>query len=255
MVCFYHPECHPSLKNAIFMNNMSAYEIPADASEFEKIIRIKGKRPLIVTDGIYGDLPPLDIYSKLADIFDGLLLVDEAHSMGILGKHGRGAAEHFGINMERVLISGSLSKAVGTGGGFAAGPKEFIEQLRTTCAYATTSALSLPIVAAGTASLQLLSGHPEMIADFQQRCLKAKKILCAAGYDIPLVPSPVISIHLSGTGCVNALKKALIANQIYPSLIRYPGKSDYFRFALSSVHTKEDISSLLNVLCGLRPPV
>ncbi|MBW6457768.1 MAG: pyridoxal phosphate-dependent aminotransferase family protein [FCB group bacterium] len=247
-VCFYHPDCHPSLKTALCMSGLTGVEIPADTTALEKYIREHTCLPLFITDGIYSDLPPLDLYYRLAEKYKGRLLIDEAHSLGILGEHGRGAAEYFNIGGKRVIFSGSLSKAVGTAGGFVAGPKELIARIRSTCAYATTSALSLPLAAAGTASLSWLRDHPDMIRDFQRRCLNAKEQLIRAGYDIPPTPTPVISIHISDRKRTSSLKQALVDEGIYPSLIRYPGKPDYFRFALSAVHSDAEIDRLLRVL-------
>lgn len=247
-VCVFHPDAHPSLKKALFTSGLPGTAIPSETTIFEEHLRAKGGNPLIITDGIYADLPPLDLYFHLAEKYDGLLLIDEAHSLGILGEYGRGAAEYFNINGKRIILSGSLSKAIGTSGGFVAGPKELIDRVRNTCAYATTSALSLPIAAASTASLNWLRDHPEMIRGFQERCLKAKERLIAAGYDMPAIPAPVISIHISDRKRVNALKNALMTDRIYPSLIRYPGKPDYFRFALSAVHSEADIDRLIRIL-------
>ncbi|MDZ7820763.1 MAG: aminotransferase class I/II-fold pyridoxal phosphate-dependent enzyme [Candidatus Marinimicrobia bacterium] len=202
----------------------------------------------MVTDGTYDKLPPLPAYYGLAEKYDGVLLLDEAHTLGILGKHGRGAFEHYGLDTGRLLLTGSLSKACGASGGFVSGPGRCIGAVRETCAYATTSAPSLPLVAAGIASIRFFRDHPGRIRDLQERCVDVKQRLVAMGFDVPVIPTPVAGIYLPGTEQAGALKEALKYAGIYPPLIRYPGKPDYFRFAFSSAHSDEDIDRLLEVL-------
>lgn len=247
-LCYFHPECHPSLKDAIRMSRLPKIAIPSDPNELAAEIAWNEKRPLIVSDGVYGTLPPLSEYLRLAERYDGLLVIDEAHALGILGKGGRGAAEHFKLKLERIILSGSLSKAAGAAGGFVSGPQRFIERVRESCAYGTTSALSLPLASAAIAALDYLAANGAMIDEFRKLCLKTKKALLAMGYPVPLIPTPVISICMSDAHTSEALKNALLAAGIYPSLIAYPGKKDYFRFALSSRHREADIRLLLNVL-------
>ncbi len=252
IVCYYHPDCHPSLKAAIKMSGLAKHVIPENIKDLDAHIQKHGKKPCIVTDGLYSYLPPLKEYAEIVERYAGALLVDEAHAIGILGEHGRGAVEYFNISKKHLLITGSLSKALGAAGGFVSGLTQCIEAVRETDTYAATSALSLPLAAAGIASLDYLRDNPILIRNFQQRCLETKQHLIDAGYDIPLIPSPVISIFISDTGRVNALKHALINAGIYPSFIHYPEKPGYFRFALSSAHSKADISCLLEVLRNFR---
>ncbi|MBN2781275.1 MAG: pyridoxal phosphate-dependent aminotransferase family protein [Candidatus Marinimicrobia bacterium] len=251
-ICYFHPECHPSLTAAIRMSGLPKIAIAASIEDLESEIAWNEKKPLIVTDGLYGTLPPLPDYLGLAEKYDGLLIIDEAHALGILGKHGRGAAEHFGLQSERILLSGSLSKAAGSGGGFVSGPAHYMDAVRRTCTYGTTSAVSLPVTAAGIAALDFLSAHTAMIADFRERCLKTKQALADMGFPVPVIPTPVIGIIVPETDKTVCLKDALIKAGIYPSLIRYHGKPDYFRFALSSAHSEGDIERLLDVLGTFR---
>ncbi|MDX9777551.1 MAG: pyridoxal phosphate-dependent aminotransferase family protein [bacterium] len=247
-LCYFHPECHPSLKTAIRMSGLPRIAIPPDPEELGAEIAWNEKRPLIVSDGVYGSLPPLPEYLSLAERYNGMLVVDEAHALGILGKHGRGAAEHFGLKSERIILSGSLGKAVGAAGGFLSGPKRYIDPVRNTCSYGTTSALSLPLASAAIAALDYLAANSAMIAGFRKLCIKTKKALLAMGYPVPPIPTPVISISMPDMNTSEALKNVLVDAGIYPSLIAYPGKKDYFRFALSSRHRESDIRLLLEVL-------
>ena len=248
IICYYHPQCHPSLKAAIKMSGLPKYELPENLKKLDDHIREHGKKPCIVTDGLYSFLPPLKDYAAIVEKYEGALVIDDAHAIGILGKYGRGSVEHFNISKKHLLITGSLSKAVGVSGGFVSGLTGCVRAVRDTIAYATTSAMPLPMVAAAITSLEYLQDNTKLITDFQQRCIKYKQYLFDLGYDVPVIPSPTISINIDDPKKVDMLREMLIDAKIYPSLIRYPEKADYFRFALSSAHSDKDIEKLLSVL-------
>ena len=248
IVCYYHPQCHPSLKASIKMSGLEKHVIPKDMKELDKHIKSHGKKPCIITDGLYSFLPPLQDYADIVEKYEGALVIDDAHAICILGEHGRGSVEHFNISKKHLLITGSLSKAVGVSGGFVSGLAECVRAVRDTIAYATTSAMPLPMVAAAITSLELLQENTELISGLQQRCLKTKQYLFDLGYDVPVIPSPTISINIDGPESADKLREMLIAAEIYPSLIRYPEKPDYFRFALSSAHEDKQVERLLSVL-------
>lgn len=248
IVCYYHPQCHPSLKAAMEISGLPKHVIPEDMKKLDKHIQSHGKKPCIVTDGLYSFLPSLQDYADIIEKYEGAFLVDEAHAIGILGDHGRGAVEYFNISKKHLLITGSLSKAVGVSGGFVSGLTGCIGAIRDTCVYAATSAMPLPMAAAAITSLEYLQDNPKLIQDFQQRCIKVKQQIAEMGYDVPVIPSPTISINIDDPKKVDKLREMLIDVDIYPSLIRYPEKPDYFRFALSSAHSDDDIGKLLSVL-------
>ena len=105
-----------------------------DMAHLEELLQepVEGKR-LIITDGVFsmdGDLAPLPKMADLADQYNALLVVDDAHGDGVMGPAGRGTVDHFGLRDRIIIETGSLSKAFGSAGGFVAGPKEFIEALR-----------------------------------------------------------------------------------------------------------------------------
>ena len=248
IVCYYHPQCHPSLKAAIKMSGLPKYVLPENFDELDSHIREHGKKPCIITDGLYEDIPPLKEYAQIVEKYEGALVIDEAHAIGILGEHGRGAVEYLNISKKHLLITGSLSKAAGVSGGFVSGLSGCVDAIRNTCAYATTSAMPLPMAAAAITSLEYIQDNSAMIHTFQQRCLKTKQQLLDLGYSVPVIPSPVISINIDNTDDIDKLRTLLTDAEIYPSLISYPEKQDYFRFALSSAHSDEEIEKLIAVL-------
>lgn len=244
---FFHPECHPSLQTAMRLSALPRTPLRENTGENAELIRSRGKSPLIVTDGIYESLPPLREYYTLAESFDGMLLIDEAHALGILGNSGRGAAEHFELPSKRLILSGSLCKGPGVSGGFVAGPGMIIDRVRSSCTYSTTSSVTLPLTAAAIASVKILREHPEMIRALQQRALAVKKQLTEAGWPLPLHPGPVIALYPQAEKSERLFKDLEDAG-IYPCRISYYGKPDYFRFALSSAHSDAEIACLTDVL-------
>jgi 7-keto-8-aminopelargonate synthetase-like enzyme len=246
--CYYHPACHPSLKVALKMSGLPGMEIPADLDLWDAHIRDHGKKPCVITDSVYAELPPLKDYETIVEKYDGALVIDEAHAIGILGEHGRGLVEQLAVSKKHLLITGSLSKAVGVAGGFVSGLAGCVKAVRSTTAYATTSAMPLPTVAAATASLDYLTRNPQLFKLIQQRSLKVKEELRDGGFDIPVNEAPGINIYIEDHQDSKRLAGMLEKAGIYPSYIRYPQKPDYFRFTLSSAHTDEEIDLLINVL-------
>ena len=245
---YYHPQCHPSLKVALKMSRLPGMEIPEDIDTWHAHIKEHGKKPCVVTDSVYAKLPPLKEYEAVVEKYEGALVIDEAHAMGLLGEHGRGAVEQDHISKKHLLITGSLSKAVGVAGGFVSGLAGCISGIRDTTAYATTSAMPLPTVAAAIASIDHLIENRQIITLLQKRSLKVKRELADQGYDIPVNAAPGINIFIEDNNESDRLAKMLEEAGIYPSFIRYPEKPDYFRFTLSSAHSEEEIDLLVRVL-------
>ncbi|RKY54781.1 MAG: hypothetical protein DRP93_04700 [Candidatus Neomarinimicrobiota bacterium] len=250
--CYYHPKCHPSLKVAIKMSGLPSMEIPEDLEKWDEQIKDHGRKPCVVTDSVYAQLPPLKDYEAIVEKYEGALVIDEAHAMGLLGEHGRGAVEQFNISKKHLLITGSLSKAVGVAGGFVSGLAGCVAGVRKTTAYATTSAMPLPTVAAAIASLDYLNDNQNLITLIQKRSLKIKQELQTCGYNIPVNAAPGINIFIKDKNESKRLADMLENAGIYPSFIRYPEKPDYFRFTLSSAHSDEEIGKLISVLCDFK---
>jgi 8-amino-7-oxononanoate synthase len=245
---FFHPDCHPSLRTAMRLSGLPAEALPENVGAGFIREHGKDKKPVIVTDGIYETLPPLQDYYELISRTRGYLIIDEAHSLGVLGKRGRGAAEHCELPANSLILTSSLCKGPGVAGGIVAGPEPLIRNIRKTCTYSTTSSPTLPLTAAAIAALEILISTPEMIGKLQERALSVRKILSETGWPIPLHPGPVLTLYPEAREQSEALYASLRDNGIYPSLIRYFEKPEHFRFALSSAHSDEDVHLLLKAL-------
>lgn len=202
----------------------------------------------MVTDSVYSTLPPLKDYESIVNKYEGAFVIDEAHALGILGEHGRGGFEQDNIGKKHLLLTGSLSKAIGVAGGFVSGLAGCVAGVRKTTAYATTSAMPLPTVAAAIASINYLINNNELILLIQKRSLRVKQELANCGYDIPVNAAPGINIYVEDKDKGKRLAAMLENAGIYPSYISYPEKPDYFRFTLSSAHSDTEVEKLISVL-------
>ncbi len=144
------------------------------ADEILTRCRHEYRRILLVIEGVYsmdGDIPDLPRFIDVKRRHRVLLMIDEAHSMGVLGATGRGIGEHFGINRADVDIwMGTLSKSFGSCGGYIAGTKALVEYLKyTSPGFVYSVGLSPPNAAAALASIRLLEAEPERVARLRHR--------------------------------------------------------------------------------------
>jgi len=213
-------------------------------------IRGEYRRVLIVVEGVYsmdGDFPDLP---KLVDVkkrHKAFLMVDEAHSIGTMGPHGRGISEHFDVDPRDVDIwMGTLSKSFGTCGGYIAGSKELIQYLKYTApGFVYSVGLSPPNCAAALASLRVLEEEPERVARVQAnsesflRQAKQRKLNTGLSNKTPVIPVILGSSLNSLT-----LSRQLYHRGINVQPILYPAveeKAARLRFFITSLHTEEQI--------------
>lgn len=213
-------------------------------------VRASYRRILVVVEGVYsmdGDFPNLPKFIDVKQRYKSWLMVDEAHSMGTMGKTGRGIGEHFGIDPRTVDIwMGTLSKSFGSCGGYIAGCNELIEYLRYTApGFVFSVGLSPPNAAASLASLKVLKEHPERVQTLQARSRlflqEAKKRGLNTGDSDQTAVVPVI------TG--NSLHALLLSRKLFEKGINvqpilYPAVEESaarLRFFINSTHSEEQI--------------
>ena len=180
-------------------------------------------------------------------------MVDEAHALGVLGKHGRGVAEHFDIDPREVDVwMGTLSKALSACGGYIAGSHELIEVLKFRAAGQVYSVgMSPPLAAAALAALQQLKAEPERVARLQANGALFLKEARARGLDTvtsegyAIVPVMVGDIVRAGRITDRMLARGVnVLPIIYPAV---PLKAARLRFFLTSEHTPEQIRSVVQI--------
>jgi 8-amino-7-oxononanoate synthase len=220
-------------------------------------VRSQYRRVLILIEGIYsmdGDFSELPPFVALAKKHKSLLMVDEAHSIGVMGPRGRGIGEHFGVNPADVdLWMGTLSKALGSCGGYIAGSKTLVRWLKYTVPGFVYS-VGLPPAAAGAAlgALRLLDREPERVAKLQANASLFLKLAREAGLDTgPSGGSAIVPVILGNSMNSLKLSRALFNRGINVQPILYPAveeRAARLRFFITSRHTPEQIRQTIVAL-------
>ncbi len=220
------------------------------AEHLLKQVRSQYRRVLVVIEGIYsmdGDYSDLPRFVSLSKRHKSLLMVDEAHSIGVMGARGRGIGEHFGVDPTDVdLWMGTLSKAMGSCGGYIAGSKTLVRWLKYTVPGFVYS-VGLPPAAAGAAlaAIELLIQQPERVAKLQANATLFLQLAREAGLDTgPSGGSGIVPVILGSS--INSLKlsRALFIRGINVQPILYPAveeRAARLRFFITSRHTPEQI--------------
>ena len=204
---------------------------------------------IIVTDGVFsmdGDIALMDQICALADKYDALVMTDECHSAGFIGKTGRGVPEHCGV-MDRVdIITGTLGKALGGAmGGYTTGKKEIIEMLRQRSRpYLFSNSLAPAIVGASLKVFEILSKNTSLRDKLEQNTLYFKDKIVAAGFDIKPGNSPIVPIMLYDAALSQTFANELLNEGVYAIGFFYPvvakGQAR-IRTQVSAAHSKEDL--------------
>lgn len=211
------------------------------------------KRCLVMTDGVFahdGSLAPLKDYLTVLPK-DALLVVDDAHAAGVYGAKGRGSVEHWKLPRNRVIQTATLSKAFGVYGGVILAPKKWHERIvaRSRLLVGNTP-MPLPLVNGCLASVAERQRDGSLRKRLFANIEWLRKKLKAADFDLPENASPIFPIIPESKQKTERLKKSLLKGGIYPPFIQYPGgpENGYFRFAISSEHTREQLRKLVEVL-------
>ncbi len=204
---------------------------------------------IIVTDGVFsmdGDLAKMDEICNLADKYDALVMTDECHSAGFIGKTGRGVPEHYGV-LDRVdIITGTLGKALGGAmGGYTTGKKEIIDMLRQKSRpYLFSNSLAPSIVGASNKVFDLLSESTSLRDKLEENTKYFKKQIVDAGFDIKEGDSPIIPIMLYDAALSQKFADRLLEEGIYAIGFFYPVVAKgaaRIRTQISAAHSKEDL--------------
>lgn len=210
---------------------------------------------LIVADGIFsmeGDLVNLPEIVKIANEFGANIMMDDAHSLGVIGFNGSGTASHFGLTDEVDLIMGTFSKSLASLGGFIAGTEETIEFVKHRARSLMFSASMPPAaVASVIAALDIIESEPERIDKLWANTNYAKKLLVEAGFDIGHTDSPIIPVYIRDNDKTFMVTNILSNNGIFVNPVvspAVPSDSSLIRFSLMATHTFEQIEEAITKL-------
>ncbi len=231
-----------------------------DFQTLEKLLaelRGKYRRVLIAIEGVYsmdGDFPNLPRFVELKDRYKAMLMVDEAHSVGTMGAHGRGLSEYFHIDPASVEIwMGTISKALGSCGGYIAGCNALIEYLKYTApSFVFSGGLSPPNAAAGLAALRLLEEEPQRVARLQERSAFFVAQARAKGLNTGFSSgTPVVPIILGDSLAALRLSRAMFENGVNVQPILHPAVEESaarLRFFITCKHSEEQIRYAIDLL-------
>ena len=218
--------------------------------EILKETRDDYRRVLIVVEGLYsmdGDFPDLPKFVEIKNKFKAWMYVDEAHSIGTLGKTGRGVSEVFGVNRDDVECwMGTLSKSFGSCGGFIAGKSDLINYLRyTTPGYVFAAGMPPANVGAALGSLRVLKSNPQLVAQLQENSKLFLKLAKEAGLNTGMAQgTPIIPIITGNSFRALQLSEALYEEGINAQPILYPAVPESetrVRIFMTAIHTEEQI--------------
>ena len=260
---FSEQENHASLIDAIRGSKVPVSIYRRDRLD-ELCEAIERRRPTfahgyIVTDGVFsmdGTVAPMQELCDLAERFDLAVIVDEAHGTGVLGDRGRGACEHSGMQQGPFVHVGTLSKAVGCLGGFAAGSRDTIEWLRNRARpQFFSTALPPAVCAAALQSLEIIEAEPERRMTLRQLNEEARG--CARSLGLSVCgdgPAPIIPVLMPETVDLPAMSQQLQQEGWFVPAIRpptVPQGSSRFRISLTVDHRPQDIQALLERIAEL----
>jgi 8-amino-7-oxononanoate synthase len=210
---------------------------------------------LIVSDGIFsmeGDLVNLPEMVEIANEFGANIMMDDAHSLGVIGFNGSGTASHFNLTEDVDLIMGTFSKSLASLGGFIAGNAETIEYIKHRARSLMFSASMPPsAVASVIAALDIIESEPERIDKLWANTEYAKKLLLEAGFDIGHSNSPIIPIYIRDNTKTFMITNILQQNGVFVNPVvspAVPSDSSLIRFSLMATHTFEQIESAISKL-------
>lgn len=210
---------------------------------------------IFVLEGVYsmeGHIAKLPEFTKIAEDFRAFVVLDDAHGFGVLGKEGRGTANHFGLVDQVDVLCGSFSKSLAGAGGFVASSREAIDYMRTHSKQTIFSAaLSPASCASAQAALEIMQEEPEHRERLQKNLERYRSILEGLELDTWESETPAIPIVLGEKEKVYYFWKALLEKGIYAIISVAPGVppgKDLIRTAISAAHTDEDLDKIEEAL-------
>ncbi len=211
------------------------------------------QRKLLITDGVFsmdGDLGPLPALCDLAEEFGAIMMVDDAHASGVFGRNGRGTVDHFGMHGRVDVQVGTLSKAIGTLGGYIAGRRHLIEFLRQRARPFMFSTSHPPAVAAASiAAIDVLLEEPQLIERLWENTRFFKAGLREMGFDTGISESPITPVIVGETSTASRMSAGLFEQGVFALGIGFPivprGKAR-LRTIVTATHTREDLQYALD---------
>lgn len=224
----------------------------ADMKHLRELLQSVGceGRRLIVTDGVFsmdGDIAPLDVIVELAERFAAMVMVDDAHALGVIGPGGRGTVAHFGLEGRVAVQMGTLSKALAAEGGYVAGSGQLVDYIINRArSYIFSTAQAPATVAAARAAVQVLAGNPAMVEELQANARLLRERLSGAGLVVEGGGTSILPVMVGEAADTVRMARELAGCGLIVSAIRpptvAPGTSR-LRLTVSAVHTPAELAA------------
>ena len=227
----------------------------AHAAEVLQGLKDTPGHKLLITDGVFsmdGDIGPLDKLTELAERYDAIMMVDDAHASGVLGSHGRGSVDHFNLHGRVQVQVGTLSKAVGVLGGYVCGSKDLVEYLYHRARPFLFSTSHPPAVtAACLAAFEILENEPERVQALWDNTNYYKGLLRQAGFDTGASETPITPLIVGEAKVAHEFSAALFDAGLWATGLGFPtvpkGKAR-IRTIVTATHTKKHLDQAVEIL-------
>ena len=248
---------HVSIREGIRLSGARRYSYHhRDLDHLEKLLhQSDATSKIIVTDGVFsqdGDIAPIPDLLRLAERWDAMLYVDDAHGTGVLGASGGGVLDHFSASSERLIYMATLSKAYGSIGGYVASHALITEIMRMTCpAYGFTATLPPDQAMVISTAIDVVRDEPERRQRLWDNQRYFVKRMADLSFRLVSTETPIVPIWLGDEGRTQQLALAIRAEGIHVDSIRFPAvpiKSARLRIQLNAGHRREDIDRLVDIL-------
>lgn len=254
---------HASLLDATILSGAKMARFKhGDVNDLDRILKANAEKYpqgiLVVTDGVFsmdGDIAKLPEILAVVKKYDAILLIDEAHATGVIGEKGAGTLSHYGITeRNKIIVTGTLSKAIGTVGGYITASQDIIDYLRI---YARSNMFSTslpPSVCAGALAVFEEIDKSNIVNKLKENTLYMQQALRAAGFNILNTETPIIPLVVGDATILtymvkDAFDQGYFINAIFPPAV--PANLTRFRISVMASHTKEDMDGLVELLKGL----
>ncbi len=248
---------HASIRSAVPADNKETISYNhCDAGHLESLLsKQKDSKALIITDGIFpltGEIAPVDKIYNLAKRYDALLVIDDAHATGVIGRSGKGTPEYFSLpDDENLFQSETMSKALGSYGGFISGTRAFTDIIRERSAtYQASTSLPPSVVAAGIAALSIIDESSNLQTELLRKAEQLRTEIRAQGFRTTDSITPIIPVMFADEQKAISLSSYLEENGLIVPYMNYPSEQKEYmlRIAVSVLHTEDQISDLCGVM-------
>ena len=257
-------DSHASIYDGVRMSGAEIIRFRhSDAADLEKRLRRLGERTantLIIVEGIYsmlGDQAPLAEIAAVKRQYGGLLLVDEAHSLGMLGAHGRGLAEAAAVEADVDFVVGTFSKSLGAIGGYCVSNHPELEAIRFGIrSYIFTASPSPSVIASTRVALRLMQEQPELRERLWNNAQRLYDGLEQLGFQVSPQVSPVVAVTIKDRNQAIAWWQELLQRGDYVNLVMPPASptsDSLLRCSVSAAHSSEQIDRIIDAFAALQP--